>query len=580
MEEQQEPREHGQNAQTSVRHNESISIVRNDNVYDVELITVTSIDNLPLGDLEKRHWMAPLYPMDSFLIHVIKKFHLQSLTISVSSSSTNQRRGFPMGTAVKFHTRAENGTNGSSHQHHHDMDQSDDLNMEYDLMRILSQKNMLCETAQLEPFHSNRQLRAVPLGGDGSKIIMIPNDAYSLCHSQAILDQVISAAPCRNTFGIYSQQILPLQQNNLNKIDILNKSSWVEVKVMEHGKIEIQRGLRFGRIITKMNEMPVSLAEILGGNGGFLHHCPLADSSTLTIHEENIGIVTYDFMKAPLDMQKVLQIQNEKGNENNLHIQKSVMRMNGISNKGKLSTRVYIGSIKDQGNSKCEADSIDVHVMETYPSFISPIYHSLNLLLVQGPGAGEENFDLATAISKETNFTMTQLSLKDMKHTFSIHSEGYSTISINASMQQDSSLYIQLDYNPKYLGFESFSSDPNRGFDLFPSIATFTCNTDGISLSDTYFSNSLIIMPPVPDLSMPFNVISLYSTFCALIIGTIINLVIKKSREKVRDLLNGKVSKSKKDLFNEKLQQFLVLLGVKKTQDTCLDEGTIKEKFD
>jgi hypothetical protein len=192
-----------------------------------------------------------------------------------------------------------------------------------------------------------------------------------------------------------------------------------------------------------------------------------------------------------------------------------------------------------------------------------------------------ENFALATATFKKSNFIITQLSLKDIKHALNLHSDGSGTMTLVVTkMQQDSSLYIQLDYDPKYLGFESFSSDPNRGFDLIPSIATFSCNSNGMSLSTSYFSNSLIIMPPVPDLSMPYNVISLFSTFCALIIGTIINITIKKSREKVRDQLNGKVSKSKKEAIKEKMRRLLSILGVKMSHATCSDDGTSKEKSD
>lgn len=371
-----DPDEHDHD--TQARHDESISIVRNDNdVYDVELITTTTIHNPHLDDPAKRRWAATLHPMDAFLLHVMEKYNLQSLLLSVSSSSTNQRRGFPVGTAVQYHTKRDNN-------HYNEMGHNGNLTMEYDLMRILSQKNMLCESVQLEPLYSNGKLRATPLG-DGSKIIIIPNDAYSLCHLRSVFDQVFSSTPCRDTLGIYSQM-----QKNLNSIDILNKSSWIHVKVLENGQIHIQRGLRFGRIIMKKkSDDPVSLEEILGGDGDFLHHCPLASSSTLTIRESSGNVVTHDFRNRPLDMRKGFEIKNEQGN--NLRIQRSNVRLNGIANKGKLITRVHVGSRQEE-NYLCDSDSVNVHVVEIYPSFISPIYHSLTLFLVQGPGAGEGKF--------------------------------------------------------------------------------------------------------------------------------------------------------------------------------------------
>ena len=68
-----------------------------------------------------------------------------------------------------------------------------------------------------------------------------------------------------------------------------------------------------------------------------------------------------------------------------------------------------------------------------------------------------------------------------------------------------------------------------------------TDSTDSFNVNPilTVYSNSLLIMPPVPDLSMPFNVMSITCTFFALIIGSTINITIRKSREKMRDKFNG-----------------------------------------
>jgi len=198
--------------------------------------------------------------------------------------------------------------------------------------------------------------------------------------------------------------------------------------------------------------------------------------------------------------------------------------------------------------------------VNTKCSFVALWIYNLFLLSV------EDNFTLATAISNEKSFTIEQLSMNDVKHDFSLDSDGSAVISITTDMQEDSSLFIQINYNPKYLGFEAFSSDPNRGFDLQPSIVTFSCSDYGWMGSETLFSNSLVIMPPVPDLSMPFNVISLYSTFCALIIGTVINITIKKSREKVRDELSGKPRKSKKEMIKERILRIISMLSRKKNE--------------
>lgn len=116
---------------------------------------------------------------------------------------------------------------------------------------------------------------------------------------------------------------------------------------------------------------------------------------------------------------------------------------------------------------------------------------------------------------------------------------------------EDSSIYVQVEYKPRFLSFEEFPADPNRGFDIPPSIATFSCYAADNNLSNAnadiahVYSNSLLIMPPVPDLSMPFNVISITSTFLALILGTLINILIRKATGRITDKLKSEEEKEK-----------------------------------
>jgi hypothetical protein len=369
-----------------VQHDESMSLTRNSEVYDVELQTTTTITGLNLGDQAKGKSNVLLHPLDAFLVDVIQKYDLQTLIISVSSASTMQNRGFPVGTAMRFRSRNNDSSESPNSQLHRneEMEQvkpKGDRKIGYELMKLLTHKSIMCESVQLEPYYSNGKLKATHLG-DGSKIIMLPNDAYALCHSKALHDQVIFAAPCRSTFGVYSQL-----QTNLNRMDILDKSSWMELKVLENGQIQIQRGLRLSRVILKRSDDHVNLDEVLGGSkGDWMYHCPLAKNSSFNVHEKHGILSHYDFKNQPLNMKRMFQVKDSEGNS--VRIQRSNVRLNGISNKGKLMTRVYVGASK-QGNSKCEnGGHLKVNVVEIYPSFISPIYHSTKIFLVKGSGAG------------------------------------------------------------------------------------------------------------------------------------------------------------------------------------------------
>ena len=71
--------------------------------------------------------------------------------------------------------------------------------------------------------------------------------------------------------------------------------------------------------------------------------------------------------------------------------------------------------------------------------------------------------------SANNDYTITHYSLDELNFNLTAGS-----LSLSKTIPKDSSLYIQLDYRPKYLQFEHFPADPNRGFDIPPSIATFS----------------------------------------------------------------------------------------------------------
>eukprot|EP00553_Chaetoceros_curvisetus_P009637 CAMPEP_0204633206 /NCGR_PEP_ID=MMETSP0717-20131115/26616_1 /ASSEMBLY_ACC=CAM_ASM_000666 /TAXON_ID=230516 /ORGANISM="Chaetoceros curvisetus" /LENGTH=76 /DNA_ID=CAMNT_0051651283 /DNA_START=104 /DNA_END=330 /DNA_ORIENTATION=- len=74
-------------------------------------------------------------------------------------------------------------------------------------------------------------------------------------------------------------------------------------------------------------------------------------------------------------------------------IERYVVRLNGIANGGMLQTRVYFSYNLDESEpiSKesfiCGGDeSVHVNIVDVFPNFISPIYHTMRILLVEGVG--------------------------------------------------------------------------------------------------------------------------------------------------------------------------------------------------
>ena len=134
-----------------------------------------------------------------------------------------------------------------------------------------------------------------------------------------------------------------------------------------------------------------------------------------------------------------------------------------------------------------------------------------------------------------------------------------------------SELELRLEYHPAFLSFETFPADPNRGFEVPPFSATFAAPAECVSSSyppeagtATLYSSSVLLLTPVPDLSMPFNVLSLTCTLYALIIGAIFNLALRRASERVKYTLNPELEppswKNRLPSWKNRLKERLVML--------------------
>jgi phosphatidylinositol glycan class T len=137
--------------------------------------------------------------------------------------------------------------------------------------------------------------------------------------------------------------------------------------------------------------------------------------------------------------------------------------------------------------------------------------------------------------------------------TLSLQSDGTIVVEWIAKLLTDTSFEVMLDYEPVLLPFQQFPADPNRGIELPPTIFVFEpeCAISPVKL----YSSPLLLMPPVPDMSMPFNVISLTCTLYAFIIGSLANLLVRKASEKVKQNMSPESKKTKLQKFKERLRK-------------------------
>lgn len=457
----------------------------------------------------------PQYRTDMILRQTLERYNLTYLSIGISESSSNNVHGYnlPVGTSIQY--KQESNTN---------------KDISHDLIKLLSFKNVLCENVEKDFFGNRIKALSQP---DGSFIVMLVKDAYSLCHSNTLQRQIVSTSPCRDVLGVFS--VVP---PHLNEMSITNRASWISAS-KEQGGINTEKVLHFSRLLNEKQN--VTLANILHDEVDLMESCPLTTSSKIIKDK-----TTYNLKEKGWNMNQELTIQ-QKDTSPYFQIQKSVNRIQGVSHKGKLLTQVQVGDMVPCPSNK----PVQVSIVDTYTNVIHPLYHSIKISSTQG-----------------------DIPLNELDYHLEINEDGSSTLSFTTLMERNSMINIEMDYRPKFLSFEEFPADPNRGIDVLPSIASLSCmntdNTDSFDVNPilTVYSNSLLLMPPVPDLSMPFNVMSITCTFLALIIGSTINITIRKSREKMRDKFNGIETPTLKQKLKAKIVNLKEKLLIKRKKDS------------
>ncbi len=271
-------------------------------------------------------------------------------------------------------------------------------------------------------------------------------------------------------------------------------------------------------------------------------------------------------------------------------ISRTVHRQSGISSSGTMVS-VLRYSILQSGSN--ESSIVKIQSLDVLPgAILKPKMRSLRMILYQGGGAGgvrfvppltsddrscerlQQNETEALTIIDGAIYEMcgsvriTQLSLAQLQgHKLTLHPDGTILLERTVFMQTDSSLWMMVDFDEAYLPFQKIPADPNRGVEICPSEATFTpvlslplLETPYPPPSVTLYSPSLVILPPVPDMSMPFNVISLSCTLWAFVLGSLLNILVRRGTESVKRELTGEKKKRPIDKLREKLKEKIAKL--------------------
>jgi GPI-anchor transamidase subunit T len=156
-------------------------------------------------------------------------------------------------------------------------------------------------------------------------------------------------------------------------------------------------------------------------------------------------------------------------------------------------------------------------------------------------------------------------------------------------LPEQSRLELFMDYDPAFLSIDHFPGDANRGFEIPPAQAEFRVALDGTDvchriLEQTYsnhnhaspvitlYSNSVLLLAPLPDMSMPFNVLSFTCTLYVFVIGSLVNLLVKKiSAQMKATLQEGNNTDSKLKILLRKMRTKLQRLFPQKPSKPTTD---------
>lgn len=348
--------------------------------------------------------------------------------------------------------------------------------------------------------------------------------------------------------------------------------------------------------------------------------CPLSDSSKLILHlpfgffatrstngfddgddmqlKERVEINVLESKDGYIDLAAPWAIIHRHPNNKHLTtvlsstsstfgISRTMYRPLGVSSSGTLVSVIRHGqsrtNLEEQQSRSVEVKSVDV----IPGTLIKPRMHTLRMIFYQGGGAGEARFVPSIGVNYLScdlryNETYTcsnivencdssckmKLSLSDLQaHKLILNPDGTIHLDRTIILPPDSSIWMMVDYDEAYLPFQKFPADANRGVDIVPSMATFTLESTAKTMtklpSITLFTTSLLILPPVPDMSMPFNVISLSCTLWAFVLGSLLNILVRRGTESVKRELTGEKEKRMIDKIRDKLKDKMNKLKTK-----------------
>ena len=327
--------------------------------------------------------------------------------------------------------------------------------------------------------------------------------------------------------------ISPLQilQAPYNSMDIIvsREVSWNAVN--EESPIEVHQRLTsvlpgvkdYGRHVTPESPVPKfrqnwSLGQAFNLNRIAIAGCSLARRSMIHTEVDSVGngreVVSYDVHgnKDELDLRKqwtsILGLSL---------LDKFLDHNDNISRKHSWNTLLEVDRYLDgygqvQGkylvtmNNK-DLKAVEVEYVDVIPWFIQLYFHTMDSNTIFGDG---------------------RISMMEIAPA---ENHGHpASLKLRTKLAPNSTFALMIDYDTAFLQFEEHPPDGSRGFDVTAAKYRITSGTQ----EDEIFSytQSALVPLPLPDFSMPYNVITLSSTVIVFFVGTMLNTLLRRDDRK------------------------------------------------
>ncbi|CAK9095461.1 unnamed protein product [Durusdinium trenchii] len=268
-------------------------------------------------------------------------------------------------------------------------------------------------------------------------------------------------------------------------------------------------------------------------------HCVAADSSELMFWWPGKAPVLPDTRVLEMGERQVLVVPTMKflqgsmaeffsgpwSSERRLHAPRVMRDMLSQEGRSERTHGRYLLRLSNEGRSR------HVRFLDQLPFFIRPLWHSLRA--VWADGDREVELHGAEALKR-----------LQLQFTSSDGLRSPTDFSLSVELKSGGSVSLFLDVLKNFINFREFSYACEKGFDVGGAVwlddeaedaAAGTISTAGFAAplgpslrqheaqpsSRLHFTEGMLVMVPMPDFSMPFNVVALSSTAATFFFGSI-----------------------------------------------------------